>query len=172
MGSKPGNGDDFKKAVILATFCRSVTDKIASENVNDRIALGNYFCARLATERNDALVITGFDEDGAILTENVIFCKPLSDPDKAERRLNAILPEELCPYYAVARKEPYLGALTEQEKKEECDVLFKALWKRNSILEEYVTVHNFEFSLLSGKAKKRFPRYDRNTVYIDVPDEN
>ena len=148
----------IRSAVPHAAVLRAAADGIASGPIVSRFMLGTYYSSKLPLLSRDALILTGFDNDGNVLCEKIIRGKPMTTPKSAKERI-AEFADTCCPIYAAGRRSDQL--MDDREASDECEAIFKVLYENGSVLKEYVTVNGFDYSLMSGKSKNVFPLNDK-----------
>ena len=147
-----------RSSVQRAAALRGAADGIASGPITTRFMLGTYYASKLPLLSRDALILTGFDNDGVVLCEKIIRGKPMTTPKAAKERI-AEFANTCCPIYAAGRRSDQTK--DRQEASDECEAIFKILYENGSVLKEYVMVDGFNFTHMSGKSKNGFPLNDR-----------
>lgn len=143
-----------------AAVLRAAADRIGSETIESRSQLANYYVSKLALLGYDAVILTGFDLDGNVVCEKIVRGRLIVNPREAAERVGDFA-QTGCPFFAAGRR--FEGDPSEYREKasDECEALFKILYDYGSVLKEYVMVRGFDYTLMSGKPKNRFPQNDK-----------
>ncbi|MBR3423326.1 MAG: hypothetical protein IKG80_02420, partial [Clostridia bacterium] len=102
----------IRAVVPRAAFLCATARGIASGQIISRFMLGTYYALKLPLLRPDALILTGFDNNGNVICEKIIRGKPMTTPKAAKERI-AEFADTRCPIYAAGRRSDQLNSRQE-----------------------------------------------------------